>query len=133
MDITEIIKHYQSIKLDFISNSTRKNYFLSACFTLNNQINLELVNEDAVFGGLIGIGNSQLHKYLRSLKLFRLHAILHDAGGYMKSNYNVGPGYLYALPPAFTIVNSPFLGHITGLTYCLYLKLFTKYYSEILC
>ena len=40
----------------------------------------------------------------------------------MKSNYNVGPGYVYAISKKPIFANSMFLGHITGLAYWLVME-----------
>ena len=106
----------------FPKNSRRKNAFLAVCYSLNNEINLRYVNELAEFGGLIGPGNSNFDFFFKFFKVFRLHAIFHDAFGFMKSNYNVGPGYVYAISKKPIFANSMFLGHITGLAYWLVMK-----------
>ena len=72
-------------------------------------------------GGLIGYGNSNLDTLLRFSKVFRLHAILHDAAGAVYAENGSGPGYCYVIGRG---PSSCFLGHITGLFYCLYLKIF---------
>ena len=109
-------------------NSKRKNYFLATCKYLDNTVALEYLNECVPFGGIIGIDNSRLEYIFGRFKFMRLHAILHDAAGYMKSEFNSGPGYCYLFPwlPNFCI-----LGHVTGLSYCLALKLFSPFYSTL--
>ena len=79
------------------------------CFNFNNEINLRCVNEAAEFGGLLGPGNSN-----NCFKVFRLHAIFHDAFGFLKSNFNVGPGFVYAISRKPIFANAMFLGHILG-------------------
>ena len=54
-------------------------------------------------------------------KVFRLHAILHDAAGAVYLHNGKEPGYSYKIGRG---PNSCLLGHVTGLLYCLYLKLF---------
>ena len=49
----------------------------------------------------------------RYSKIFRLHAIVHDAAGGLGYCYEIGRG-----------LNSCLLGHVTGLLFCLYVKLF---------
>ena len=73
------------------------------------------------FGGLIGYGNSFLYSVFLFSKVFRLHAILHDAAGAVQSHSGKGPGYCYMIGPGPI---SFLLGHVTGLLFCLYLKLF---------
>ena len=88
--------------------SRRKNASLAVWYSINKEINLHFINEMAEFGGLIGPGNSILDRYFRSFKLFRLHAISHDAFGFMNSNYNEGPCYVYALSEKPIFANSMF-------------------------
>ena len=73
------------------------------------------------FGGLIGYGISHLDFVFRYSKVFRLHAILHDAAGAVRSHSGKGPGYYYMIGrgPKFCL-----LGHVRGLLFCLYVKLF---------
>ena len=73
------------------------------------------------FGGLIGYGNSYLDSVFRYSKVFRLHAILHDAAGAVRSQSGKGPGYCYMIGRG---PNSCSVGHVTGLHFCLYVKLF---------
>ena len=78
------------------------------------------MDQEFPFGGLIGYGDSQLDIF-RFSKVFRLHAILHDAAGAVYLHNGKGPGYCYMIGRC---PNSCLLGHVTGLLYCLYLKLF---------
>ena len=79
------------------------------------------MDEKIKVGGLIGCGNSYLDSVFRYSKLFRLHAILHDAAGAVRAHSGKGPGYCYM------IGRGPYscsLGNVTGLLFCLYAKLF---------
>ena len=107
-------------------NTRRKNAFLAVCYSLNKDISLHEINELAIYGGLIGPVNSGLDKLLNRFKLFRLHAIIHDAFDFMKSIYDVGPDYVYGLSQKPIFVNSMLLGHLTGLVYRFLLKLFSN-------
>ena len=78
--------NFNLVKYMFPKNTRRKNAFLAVCYSLNKDISLYEINELAKYGGLIGQGNSGLDKFLNRFKLFRLHAIFHDAFGFMKSN-----------------------------------------------
>ena len=80
MNIHEI---YEQIKVDYPDFSERFVYFLAACLYLDPDINLETVLKLRPYGGLISIDNSSLDSYLKSYKLHRLHAILHDASGFI--------------------------------------------------
>ena len=73
------------------------------------------------FGGLIGYGNTCLDSVFPYSKVFRLRAILHDAAGTVQSHSCEGPGYCYMnrQGPNFCL-----LGHVTGLLFCLYVKIF---------
>ena len=107
----------------FPKNTRRKNAFLAVCYSINNEINLQFVNQFSEFGSLIGPGESKLDHFKCS-KTFRLHAIFHDAFGFMRSTYNVGPGYVYALSEKPFFANSMLLRYITALTYWIVLKLY---------
>ena len=48
-------------------------------------------------GGTIGYGDSYLEFLFRHCKVFRLHAILHDAAGAIPAHSNKGPGYCYMI------------------------------------
>ena len=73
------------------------------------------------FGGTIGYGNTYLELLFRHFKIFRLHAILHDAAGAVWAHSGKGPGYSYMIGRGS---NSCLLGHVTGLLFCLYIKIF---------
>ena len=66
------------------------------------------------YGGLIRTDNSSMDR-LKDSKILRLHAILHDAAGYIQENYKQGPGYAKMLP---SDLNSPFAGHNTEIAFC---------------
>ena len=107
--------------MSFEQNSVRKNLFLSACFCWDSGISLLEMDQKFKFGGLIGYGNSCLDSVFRYSKVFRLHAISHDAAGSVRSQTGKGPGYCYMIGRG---PNSCLLGHVTGLLFCLYVKLF---------
>ena len=69
----------------------------------------------------IGYGNSYLEFLLRHFKVFRLHAILHDAAGAVWAHSGKRPGNCYLIERG---TNSCLLGHVTGLLLCLYVKIF---------
>ena len=56
----------------------------------------------------------------RHFKVFRLHAILHDAAGAVRAHSGKDPGYCYAIGRG---PNSCLLGQVTGLFFRLYVKL----------
>ncbi len=131
MDVPKLIRNFNYTTGTFPENTKRKNYFLAACLLLDKNCDVFEVNIDCPHGGTIGIGNSKLHHILKYSKVLRLHAIFHDAAGFMKAQHDIGPGYCY-LFSNFPI-NSCFLGHISGITYCLYLKLFSSFYYLLQC
>jgi hypothetical protein len=72
-----------------------------------------------------------LESWFNRFKLFRFHAVLHDAAGTVKLYYGKGPGYVYPF------VNCPisvcWLGHVSGLIYCSYLSKCHSQYQFIKC
>ena len=123
VDLKNIHEIYDQIKLDYPEYSERFVYFLAACLYLDPDIYLEIVLKLRPYGGLIGIDNSSLDKYLKSYKFLRLHAILHDASGFIAehSHSQKGPDYSYVLPCPIT---NAYIGHMTGLMFCLFVKTF---------
>ena len=49
------------------------------------------------FGGTIGYGVSYLEFLFRHFKVFRLHAIQHDAAEALRAHSSKGPGYCYMI------------------------------------
>ena len=121
--LVTVLHFYSALKylFPFRRNTVRKNLFLSVCHCLDPKISMREMNILYPHGGLIGYGNSNLDTLLRFSKVFRLHAILHDAAGAVYAENGSGPGYCYVIGRG---PSSYFLGHITGLFYCLYLKIF---------
>ena len=102
-------------------NSVRKNLFLSACFCWDSRLPLRKMDQNFKFGGTIGYGDSYLDSVFRYSKVFRLHAILHDAAGAVRVHSGKGPGYCYMIGRG---PNSCLPGHVTGLLFFLYVKIF---------
>ena len=121
-DIIRIQEIYTEIKNKFPDKSVRLIYFVPACeyFSGLNNFDYEIALKLRPYGGIIGIDNSSWDKYLKRFKMLRLHAILHDAAGFTYEFYELGPGYSYMLPCK---INSCFSGHVTGILFCLYIKL----------
>ena len=120
-DVRRVEQYFHILRRQFPKNTDRKNFFLAACYRIESIVDSSYINDNCEFGGVIGIENSRLDRLFKRYKIFRLHACLHDAAGYMKSEHNLGPGYIYVLNSR---INSCFLGHITGLGFCIYLKIF---------
>ena len=105
-----VFRSYPGLKLSFERNSVRKSLFLSACFCWDSSLSLREIDQEFEFGGLIAYGNSCLDGVFRYSKVFRLHAILHDAAGAVRSHTGKGPGYCYLVGRG---PNSSLLGHVT--------------------
>ena len=127
--IVAIFHCYSGFKFTFPfkKNTARKNLFLAACHCFDPKICLQDMNDLYPHGGLIGYGNSRLDKVFRYSKVFRLHAILHDAAGAVYTERGKGPGYCYMIGRG---PNSCLLGHVTGLLFCLYRKNFSTLHFQ---
>ena len=88
---------YPELKVSFEHNNFRKNLFLSACFCWDYGLSSREMDQKFKFGGLIGYRNCYLDSVFRYSEVFRLHAILHDAAGAVRSNTGKGPGYCYKI------------------------------------
>ena len=122
--LIRVFRFYQGLNMTFEHNSVRKNLFLSACFCWNSGISIREMDQKFIFVGLIGYGNFYLDSGFRYSKVFRLHAILHDAVGAVRAQSGKRPGYCYMIGRE---LNSCLLGHVTGLLFCLYVKLFLPF------
>ena len=118
--LISVFRLYPGLKLTFEHNSVRKNLFLSACFCWDSKLSFCEMDREFAFGGLIGYGNFCLDSIFRYSKVFRLHASLHDAAGAVRTHSGKGPGYCYMIGRD---PNSCLLGHVTGLLFCLCIKL----------
>ena len=119
--LISVFRLYPGIKMTFEHKSVRKNLFLSACFCWDSGLSLREMDQKFKFGGLIGYGNSCLDSVFRYSKVFRLHAILRDAAGAVRAYSGKRPGYCYMIGRGPI---SCLLGPVTGLLFCLYVKLF---------
>ena len=119
--LISVLRFYPGEKITFEYNNVRKNLFLSACLCWDSSLSLHKMDQKCKLGGLIGYGNSYLYSVFRYSKDFRLHAILHDAAGAVRPHTGKGPGYCYMIGRG---PNSRLLGHVTGLLFCLYVKIF---------
>ena len=119
--LISVFRLYPGLKMSFEHNSVRNNLFLSAYFCWDSGLLLREMDQKFEFGGLIGYGNSCLDSVFCYSKVFRLHAILHDAAGAVRARSGKGPGYCSMIGRG---PNSCLLGHVTGLLFCLYAKVF---------
>ena len=83
--LNEFLRVFEIIKQDFSSNTKRKNLYFCTCFVLDPDINLKEMDQKFQFGGLTGYGKSCMDYFFAKSKIFRLHAILHDSAGSVKS------------------------------------------------
>ena len=90
-------------------------------FLLGSTVSLHEIDEKFKNGGPIGYGDSYLEFLFRHFKVIRLHAILHDAPGAVPAHSGKGPGYCYMIGRC---PNSCLLGHVTGLLFCIYVKIY---------
>ena len=79
--------------MSFEHNSVCKNLFPNACFFRDSGLSSREVDQNFKFGGVIGYGDSYLEFLFRQLKLFRLHAILQDTAGAVRTHSGKSPGY----------------------------------------
>ena len=119
--LMSVFRLYPGLKLSFEHNSVRKNLILCACFCWDSRLSLHQMDQHYIFGGTIGCENSYLELLFRHFKIFRLHAILHDVAGAVRAHSGKGPGYRYMIGRGQT---SYLRGHVTGLLFCLYVKIF---------
>ena len=73
------------------------------------------------FNATIGYSDSYLESLFLQFKVFRLHAMLHDAAVEERAHSSKTPDYCYMVERGLT---SCLLGYVTGLVFCLYVKLF---------
>ena len=112
---------YPGLKLSFEHNIARRNLFLSACYCWDSRLSLREMDQNIKFGGTIGYGNTYLELLFRHFKIFTQHAILHDTAGAVRAHSGKGPGYCYMIGRG---PNSCLLGHVTGLLFSFYVKIF---------
>ena len=125
--LMSIFRLYPAFKMSIEHNSIRKKLFLSACFCWDSRISLDEMGQKIKFGGTIGFGDSYLEFLFRHFKVLRLHAILHGAAGAVRAHSGKGFGYCYTIGRG---PKSCLLCHVTGLLFCLYVKIFDKELTE---
>ena len=91
--LISVFRFYPGLKMSFDYNSVRKNLFLSTCFCWDSRLSFHEMDQKLKFGGLIVNGNSYLDSVFCYSKVLRLHAILHDAAGAVRSHSDKGRGY----------------------------------------
>ena len=116
-----IFRLYPGEKLSFEHNCFHKKLFLSACFSCDSRLSLCEMDQNFIFGGTIGCGDSYLEFLFNHFKVFRPHAILHDAAGAVQAYSGKCPGYYYTMG---RVANSRLFRHMTGLLFRLYVEPF---------
>ena len=119
--LISVFRLYPGLKMTFEHTSVRRNLFLGACLCWDSRLSSREMDQKYKFGGLIGYGNSCLDSVFRYSKVFRLHAILHDPAGALRSHSGKGLGYCNMIGQG---PNPCLLGDVTGLFFCIYVKLF---------
>ena len=119
--LVSVFRLYPGIKISFVYNIVRRNFFLSTCFCWDSRLSLSEMDQKFKFGGTFGYGNSYLEFLFRPFKVFRLHVKLHDAAGAVRAQEGKGHGYCYMIERG---PNQCLLGQVTGLFFCLYVKIF---------
>ena len=118
------LRLYPGLKMSFEYNGVRKNLFISAFFCWGSRLSLRQLDQKYKFGGTISYGDSNLEFLFRHFKVFEPHAKLHDAAGAVRAHSGKGPGYCYMIGRG---PNSCLLGHVTGLLFCLYVKIIAPF------
>ena len=113
----DICENFVKVTYWFPKNTTSKNAFLAVCLYLDATIDLHELNSRVPFGGKIAAGDCLLHNYLKFSKVLRMHAVFHDAHGFMRSVDNVGPGYVCTITTEKYFRNSLLLGLISGILF----------------
>ena len=129
-DAQHLNDNFNLVKHLFPRNLKSKNAFLAVCYCLDKNINLHDINDLAPLDGLIVRGKCYMDHCLSFLKLFRMHAVFHGAFAFMRSNFDVGPCYVYAVTEKQLFVSNMLLGQLSGLAYWFHLKLFRDSLAE---
>ena len=127
--LMSIFRLYPGLKMSFEHKSVRKNLFLSACFCSDFRLSLREMDQNFLFGGTIGYGDSYLDSVFRYSKVFRLHAKLHDSAGAVRLQTGKGPGYCYMFGRG---PNCCLIGQVTGLLFSLYVKIFLPSFFNLI-
>ena len=129
VDLKAIHEIYNELKKDYSQYGEMFRYFLAMCQYLDPDLDFDIAMKMRPHGGLVGIDNSSLNKYFKCYKISRLRAIVHDPSSFVFEYSEKGPGYTYVLPCAVT---NEYLGHVTGLNFCLYVKTFKSNFFSLL-
>ena len=111
---------YSRSKLSFEHSGVRKNLFFSSFCCWDARFSSFELDQKSNFAGTIGYWCSYLVFLFRHFKLFRLHAKIHVAAGARGADSSRFRGYLDMIGRG---QSSCLLVHVTGLVFCLYVKL----------
>ena len=89
--LMSIFRLFPGLKLSIEHSRVRENLILSARF--NEMLDFLYVS----FGGTIRYGDFYLEFLFRHFKVFRLHALLHDAAGAVWAHSGKGRDYCYMI------------------------------------
>ena len=119
--LLRLLRWYPGLRFSSEHKNDRKNLFPSACFCWDARLSVPEMNQKRMFDGTIGYRDLYLEFLFCHFKVFRLHAILHDAVEAVRAHSGKSPGRcnMVARGP-----NSCLLGHVSRLLFCLYVKHF---------
>ena len=107
--------------MSFEHNSVRKNLFLTASFCWDSSFSLPETDQKVKFGGPIGYVDSYFEFLFRQIILFRLHTLLQDAAGAVRTHGGKGLGYCLMIGRG---PGSCLIGYVIGLLFCFYVNFF---------
>ena len=122
--LMSISRFFRGTKMSFQHKIVFKDLSLSACCCWDSRLPSREMDQKLKFGGTIGssyLEDSYLEFLFRHFKVFRLHAIQPDAAEAQRAHRGNVPSSCYMIGRA---PNSFLIGHVTGLLFCLYVKLF---------
>ena len=119
--LNQILRVFEIIKQDFSSNTKRKNLFLCTCVVLDPDISLKEVEKKIFLENLL---DTEIPAWITVLQTptFSDYMQFYMTGS-VKFTTKKGPGYCYV---ARSLQSSSFLGHLTGLLFSLYVKIFAS-------
>ena len=82
---------YPGLKLSNEHKNAPNKLFVSACFCWDAKLSLSEMEQKCKFCGIIGYWDSYLQFIFCHSEVFRLHVILHDAAGKVRSDTGTGP------------------------------------------
>ena len=97
----------------------RRSIFAAALYEKLAAVPAENILKSEANIGLLG--REDECECLSELFFMRAHGIIHDACGRAYCEMGVGKGYCYAVEnPTIFMKSSPFLGHISGIAFCIW-------------